>query len=87
MKRFAERVAVVTGGARGLGAATVRRLAREGARVAVFDIDGEAAASFAASLGQEGLDAGAWKVDVTDRETVTRPWRRCTTAGAASTSW
>lgn len=37
--RFEGRVAVVTGGARGIGAATVRRLVAEGARVAVSDLD------------------------------------------------
>jgi len=45
------RVAVVTGGARGIGAATARRLAREGAAVALLDLDEEQAAATAAVLG------------------------------------
>jgi len=51
MSRFADRVAVVTGGARGIGAATARRFAQEGAAVAVLDLDQGAAAEAAAGLG------------------------------------
>ena len=39
MQRLEDRVAVVTGGAGGIGLATVRRLAQEGARVVVADVD------------------------------------------------
>src|SRR5690242_11527073 len=51
MSRFADRVAVVTGSARGIGAATARRFAEEGAAVAVLDLDRDAAAATAAGLG------------------------------------
>ena len=51
MSRFADRVAVVTGSARGIGAATARRFAEEGAAVAVLDLDQAAAAETAAGLG------------------------------------
>lgn len=44
-------VAMVTGGGSGLGAATARQLAAEGARVAVLDINGDAAASVATDIG------------------------------------
>jgi 2-hydroxycyclohexanecarboxyl-CoA dehydrogenase len=54
--RFEGKVALVTGGAGGIGAATSSRLAAEGARVAVCDLDGEAARELAADLGGVGLD-------------------------------
>jgi NAD(P)-dependent dehydrogenase (short-subunit alcohol dehydrogenase family) len=57
------RSALVTGGAGGLGAATVRRLAEIGARVAIFDRDGERAEKLAAELGER---AAAVRGDVTD---------------------
>ena len=53
MSRFSDRVAVVTGSARGIGAATARRFAEEGAAVAVLDLDQDAASATAESLGAE----------------------------------
>lgn len=49
--RLRERVAVVTGGARGIGAGIARCLSAEGARVAIVDLDGPEAESTAAALG------------------------------------
>ena len=49
--RLQDRVAIVTGGSRGIGAAIARRFAEEGAQVAVLDIDGEAASSVAGEVG------------------------------------
>jgi NAD(P)-dependent dehydrogenase (short-subunit alcohol dehydrogenase family) len=54
---------LITGGARGIGAETGRRLAARGARVALLDLDGRAAAATARGIGPEHLGAGA---DVTD---------------------
>jgi 2-hydroxycyclohexanecarboxyl-CoA dehydrogenase len=65
MGRFEDRVAVVTGGASGIGAAVVRRLASEGARVAVADLDAERAGAVAKEVG--GAPA---RVDVADVESV-----------------
>jgi NAD(P)-dependent dehydrogenase (short-subunit alcohol dehydrogenase family) len=46
-----DRVVIVTGGASGIGRATAARLVREGSRVALVDIDGNAAATVASELG------------------------------------
>jgi 3-oxoacyl-[acyl-carrier protein] reductase len=53
MSRYAGRVAIVTGAARGIGAGTARRLASEGAAIAVLDLDQDAAAKSAAGLDAE----------------------------------
>ena len=64
------RVAVVTGGGSGIGAAACRELARRGNRVAVLDIDGEAARQVAYDLKTLGSEAIGLEADVTDREAV-----------------
>jgi pyridoxal 4-dehydrogenase len=68
-ERFVGQTAVVTGAARGLGFAAARRLAAEGARVALFDRDGEALAAAVEGLGGEALSE---VVDVTDEDQVGR---------------
>ncbi|TMQ59946.1 MAG: 3-oxoacyl-[acyl-carrier-protein] reductase [Candidatus Eisenbacteria bacterium] len=56
-RRFAERVAVVTGGAKGIGRAVASRLARGGARIVVSGRDGAALERACAELRSEGGDA------------------------------
>jgi 3-oxoacyl-[acyl-carrier protein] reductase len=63
--RFKDRVALVTGGGRGIGAATARLLAGEGARVAVSDLDEAPAREVASSIGGLGVAC-----DVSDRGSV-----------------
>jgi 3-oxoacyl-[acyl-carrier protein] reductase len=66
------RVAIVTGSARGLGAATARRLAEEGAKVVITDIQSELAHATAAGLRADGLDAHCVIADVTKASDVQR---------------
>lgn len=65
-----EKVAVVTGGASGIGLAIAQRLAADGAKVAVFDLDGAAAGAAAAKIEADGGTAMALTVDVVDRAAV-----------------
>jgi NAD(P)-dependent dehydrogenase (short-subunit alcohol dehydrogenase family) len=57
------KVVVITGAARGIGAATARALAREHVRLAIGDLDGDLATTVAGQLGAEAI---ARKLDVTD---------------------
>jgi len=63
--RFKDQVVIVTGAARGIGAATARAFAREGARVAVLDIDAPGAQAVAGDAKQLGGEALAFKTGVT----------------------
>jgi NAD(P)-dependent dehydrogenase (short-subunit alcohol dehydrogenase family) len=67
MRRLEGRVAVVTGGASGIGKATVYRLAEEGATVLVTDIADEAGELVAKHLGELGYDATYVHHDVTSQ--------------------
>ncbi|MBL8776902.1 MAG: SDR family oxidoreductase [Acidimicrobiales bacterium] len=65
-----DKVAIVTGGASGIGLAIATRLAADGAAVAVLDLDGTAADAAASSIKAAGADAIGVAVDVTDRAGV-----------------
>lgn len=64
------RVAVVTGGASGIGREVSTRLADEGYAVAVLDVDGEGAKLVAKELSAAGARALGYEVDVSDRAQV-----------------
>ena len=74
-KRLASQVAIVTGGARGIGCATADRLGVEGALVALFDRDEVGVQRAEGALGKEGLEVRADVVDVTDERAVTNAVR------------
>ena len=67
MNRFENRVALVTGGASGIGAASVRRLVAEGAQVMIADLDGEGAEQLASEIG---ATTDTFQVDVADSSAV-----------------
>jgi len=66
------KVAIVTGSARGLGAATARRLAQEGASVVITDIAAELAQATAKALQDDGLAAHCIVGDITREADVQR---------------
>jgi NAD(P)-dependent dehydrogenase (short-subunit alcohol dehydrogenase family) len=69
-RRFDGKVAVVVGGATGIGAASAVRLAMEGARVVVGDIDLEAAQRTVGTITRSGVSAIAVEVDVASAPSV-----------------
>jgi len=70
MGRLDGRVAFVTGAGRGIGAATALRMAEEGARVAVADVDMEGCAQVAREIGALGAEALAVSCDVSNADAV-----------------
>jgi 3-oxoacyl-[acyl-carrier protein] reductase len=65
-----EKVAIVTGGAAGIGRATAVRFAREGARVAVWDVNREAGEAVVSEITDAGGTAAFFEVNVADSEAV-----------------
>ncbi|NIR32165.1 MAG: 3-hydroxybutyrate dehydrogenase [Gammaproteobacteria bacterium] len=68
--RMKDKVAIVTGAASGIGEAIARRYAREGARVAVTDVNLEQAQAVADDIEREGGAATAMTMDVSDESQV-----------------
>ena len=72
MRGLTGKVVIVTGGGGGIGGATCRRFAEEGAKVAVFDINATAAGNVADAIVAAGGEAEAVACDITDHEAVTK---------------
>ncbi|HEV8226184.1 MAG TPA: SDR family NAD(P)-dependent oxidoreductase, partial [Methylomirabilota bacterium] len=70
--RLEGKVVIVTGAAKGIGAAIVEACVREGARVAAFDLDGGGVDALAATLRGKGADVLALPADVTRSPEISR---------------
>jgi 3-oxoacyl-[acyl-carrier protein] reductase len=74
--RLEGRVAIVTGGGHGIGKAYARRLAEDGAKIVIAEIDSAAAETVAADLSARGHAALAVRTDVAERASVEEMARR-----------
>lgn len=72
MGRLDNRVALVTGAARGIGAATAARLAQDGAKVVLADLDAAGVENTAAEIAASGTEAVGLTCDVSDAASVQR---------------
>ena len=70
MRGLKDKRVIVTGGASGIGAATSRRFAEEGAAVFIFDIDQDSARQVVQEITAEGGEATTFQVDITDRSAI-----------------
>ncbi len=68
--RISGKTAVITGGARGIGATAARAFCEQGAQVAIIDFDEKAGEALAQQLHAEGNDAAFFKADVSDEQQV-----------------
>lgn len=71
MKKLENKVAIITGGADGIGKATVERFAQEGAHVAIWDLNTEKGYALSESLNQKGFSVSFQQVNTADFKAVT----------------
>jgi NAD(P)-dependent dehydrogenase (short-subunit alcohol dehydrogenase family) len=74
--RFSGKVALVTGGASGIGRCTAQIFAREGARLAVCDMNGDAGRAFIGELQRGGTEAELFEADIADTRCIESVVRR-----------
>lgn len=74
--RVLEKVAIITGGAGGIGFAAAETFAREGAKVAIADFDEEVGSVKASELREKGFDVAFFQVDVSERASVDEMMQR-----------
>ena len=72
IKSYKDKVVVVTGAASGIGAAISRSFAREGAKLALLDMDSESVEGFARDLESNGTEAAAFGCNVSNQNNCTR---------------
>ena len=70
MQKLKNKVAIITGGAKGIGKETTRLFVAQGCAVAIWDIDDEAGRGLALQLRNEGADVRYYRVDTTDADAV-----------------
>ncbi|CAL1521549.1 SDR family NAD(P)-dependent oxidoreductase [Chitinophaga sp. MM2321] len=68
--RFKNKIAVITGGAEGIGKGIALRLGREGATLALFDINNNLLATTVAEMQKEGITARGFVVDISNEEQI-----------------
>ena len=87
MKGLRDKIAIVTGGASGIGRAIALRLAEEGTRPVIFDLDAAGAEKVAAEARADGGQCAARRCDITDYAAVRRRSTRPRPRSGRSTSW
>ena len=70
--RLMGKVSIITGAGQGIGRATAFKFAREGAKVALCDINLEAVGETVAAIEAAGGEAAAFRIDVTDKVSIAR---------------
>ncbi|HEY8037299.1 MAG TPA: SDR family NAD(P)-dependent oxidoreductase [Methylobacter sp.] len=75
-RKLENKTAVITGAAKGIGFETARLFGKEGAKVTIMDIDEQSAIEAAKKLGDEGIEAYAFQLDVTDAESVEKTFQK-----------
>ncbi len=92
--RLTGKVSIITGAGQGIGRATALKFAREGAKVALCDINLEGVAETVKAIEAAGGEAAAFRIDVTDKESIARmvegvmaKWGASTRSSTTRGSW